>query len=543
MSEKMCDYYHNGVCMDDEAPCAFAEGEMWEGCPFYECTSAGEEFSLSIEDNLCAILGRGTSPEVPTDAPGGASLRANGPTQRAGEPLEVVYLDVEQIDHHPDNPRKDVGDVTELAESIRSEGIQQPLTVVPHVAGEPGRYTAVIGHRRLEAAKIAGLAKVPAFVREMTRREQLRTMMTENTQRRDLTPLEEADGFQQLMLELPEQTVAAVARETGFSETTVRRRMKLLELPREAVEEAESRNVTLGDYEKLHKIKDPERKAEVLKTAGTEEFDQAVKNALEREEKLRHKERLIRELKALGCEEVPLEGRDTRSDLENVTWVYDYRWKETEHAKEWVKDWTDCMYTVGDTWIRVVRVKKDIPKPDAAERERRRLRAVEEMDELHAEMEQMVQEFRLNREDFVGTFGKWERNREEIVAFAVRMMLANSYTVDMDNLADWLGIEKDKDGLEEAGLRRMLRQCPEKVLLYTAYWSIESNYRSYTQLDGRDYELNTKKVYHQAESRTDKLYEGLKELGYLMSEDELKWQRGTLPQYARAKEISAGWKK
>ena len=464
--------------------------------------------------------------------------------------LVVRYIPVELIDHHPDNPRRNVGDVTELAESIRNEGIQQPLTVIPHVGGVPGRYTAVIGHRRLEAAKKAGLKEVPAFVRVMGRREQLRTMMTENTQRSDLTPLEEADGFEQLMMELPEQTAAAVARETGFSESTIRRRMKLLELPRDLVQQAEARGGTLGDYEQLAKIKDPGRKAEVLKAVGTKDFPQAVKNALEREEKLRHKERLIRELKELGCTEVTAEEiTNRRNELESQAYIYEYRWTENEEAGEVLAGGFEHVFCVFNTHIQVLRVKKGAPEPiadeaaKAAARERRRLRAVEEMDELHAEMERIVQEFRLSREEFIGTFDKWERHREEIMAFAVRMMLALSYAVDLDHLADWLGIEKDKGGLKEAGLRRMLRLCPEKVLLYTAYWTIENDNRGYTELKGRNYELDTKTVFHRPESRTDKLYEGLKELGYLMTEDEQKWQRGALPQYQRAKELASGWKR
>ena len=531
MSEK-CDFYRNGACrdVDGDEPCGYAG--QWEDCYYYIPKDPFDEESeeFAPDEDGCTEATR----------------------EETEGKLQVVYLPVELIDHHPDNPRRSVGDVAELAESIRAEGIQQPLTVIAHVGGEPGRYTAVIGHRRLEAAKKAGLQEVPAFVREMSRREQLRTMMTENTQREDLTPLEEADGFRQIMFELPEQTVAAVARETGFSETTVRRRMKLLELPRDLVQQAEERNVTLGDYEKLAAIKDPNRKAEVLKTAGTCEFDRAVKDALDREEKLRHRDRLVRELKSLGCREITAQEVSERGDLESQSWNYDYRWKEGERAESWLAAGYTHVFVVSDEYIRVLRVKKNASKASdavnekakAQERERRRLSAVEEMDGLHAQMEQMVHDFRLSREDFVGSYDKWERNREEIMAFAVRMLLnAPCSPVNVETLADWLGIDQQKGKLDEQGLRRMLRLCPEKVLLYTAYWSCESRHRGYTEFEGTDYELNTKKVYHRTDSRADALYEGLKELGYLMSEDERKWQKGQLLQYQRAKEIAAGWKR
>lgn len=537
MSE-ICEFYRDdGVCadVDGDERCEFAE--RWEDCCWYMPKDPWEE-----ETGVEPEEGEG-------EAPGGEEMAAH--THGEGK-LEVVYLPIGLIDHHPDNPRKNVGDVMELAESIRAEGIQQPLTVIDHVDGVPGRYTAVIGHRRLEAAKAACLAEVPVFVRQMDRREQLRTMMTENTQREDLTPLEEADGFQQLMLELPEQTAAAVARETGFSETTVRRRMKLLELPRDLMQQAEARNVTLGELEQVNQIKDPKRRDEVLKAAGTDDFRQVVKDAKDQEEKLRHRDRLVRELRSLGAKEITAAEFTERNDLESQAYIYAYRWKEGEWAHGWLVAGHVYVFYVTDEYIRVLRVRKGTPKTGsdeatkARERESRRLHAVEEMDELRAQMEQMVADFRMSREDFVGSYDKWERNREEIMAFAVRLMLT-CVEVNVQELAKWLDIgtvnDKGIARLEEKGLRVMLNNCPEKALLYTAYWCCEGKNRSYTELDGMDYELNTKKIYHNRDGRTDRLYEALAELGYLMSEDERKWQRGDLPQYTRAKQIAIQWKK
>ena len=77
---------------------------------------------------------------------------------------ELRFISVSDIVPHPENPRKDVGDVTELADSIKANGIMQNLTVVPHE--EDGRhcYRVIIGHRRLAAAKAAGLEEVPCVV-------------------------------------------------------------------------------------------------------------------------------------------------------------------------------------------------------------------------------------------------------------------------------------------------------------------------------------------------------------------------------------------
>lgn len=127
---------------------------------------------------------------------------------------ELKIIPIEKLHHHPKNPRQELGDLTELAESIRARGILQNLTVVPRemTAAEykaaceayraepsaelqrlvnrhivPGEYWVVIGNRRMEAAKIAGLAGLPCIESDMTEREQMATMVLENMQRSDLT--------------------------------------------------------------------------------------------------------------------------------------------------------------------------------------------------------------------------------------------------------------------------------------------------------------------------------------------------------------------
>lgn len=133
---------------------------------------------------------------------------------------EIKYIPVSKLWGHPDNPRKDLGDVTELAESIKVNGVLQNLTVVPLIGeitkkwdGES--YRVIIGHRRLAAAKLAGLEELPCVVVEMSEREQLSTMLTENMQRSDLTVYEQAQGFQ-MMLDMGD-TVEDIAEKSGFS--------------------------------------------------------------------------------------------------------------------------------------------------------------------------------------------------------------------------------------------------------------------------------------------------------------------------------------
>ena len=199
-------------------------------------------------------------------------------------------LPVTMLYPHPDNPRRDVGDVTELAESIKANGIFQNLTVVWGGKGvkaahpnedDPDGYTVIIGHRRLAAAKAAGLDVVPCMVVEMDDREQAATMLLENMQRSDLTVYEQAQGFQ-MMLDLGE-TQEGIAKKTGFSKTTIRHRLKLLELDPEEFAKAQERQATFSDYMELEKIKDPANKTEALKAIGTSNFKWKVEQIITRE--------------------------------------------------------------------------------------------------------------------------------------------------------------------------------------------------------------------------------------------------------------------
>ena len=203
-------------------------------------------------------------------------------------PDGLVYIPIEQLYSPPDNPRKDLGDLTELADSIKANGVLQNLTVVPRmvkgeITGDTWQkgYTVVIGHRRLAAAKLAGLKELPCVITDMDLRTQVQTMLMENIQRSDLTLYEQAQGFQ-MMLDLGD-SIDEIARKSGFSQTTVRRRVKLLELDQEKFKASVSRGANLMDYMDLDKIEDPELKNEVLEAVGTNNFRQKLASAIETE--------------------------------------------------------------------------------------------------------------------------------------------------------------------------------------------------------------------------------------------------------------------
>lgn len=212
----------------------------------------------------------------------------------------IVMLPVNKIEPHPKNPRMDLGDLSELKASIELKGILQNLTVVE---GENGGYIAVIGHRRLAAAKQAGIDEVPCAIVELDEGEQLATMLLENMQRSDLTVYEQAEGMQQLLS--LEFSVEDIAQKTGFSESTVYRRIRLLCLDKEKFKASTVRQVNLYDYEKLCEIKDEGERNELLEHIGTNNFNNKIKAAIDRQKCKEQKKAVTDLLMESGVEILP----------------------------------------------------------------------------------------------------------------------------------------------------------------------------------------------------------------------------------------------
>lgn len=227
---------------------------------------------------------------------------------------KIVMIPVERLFHHPENPRLDLGDLTELADSIKKNGVMQNLTVVPSEF-EKDRYLVVIGNRRLEAAKMAGLEELPCVISDMDHRTQIATMLEENMQRADLTYYEQAQGFQ-MMMDLgfrPEE----ISERTGFSETTVRRRLKMAELDRETLRE-KCMQLTMDEMDQLSRVQDIGKRNQLLKEAGTSNFKWKVENAITEQQRQEAYQQVKEILLAAGCVE-----RDTHG-------IGDF-WKQYEY--------------------------------------------------------------------------------------------------------------------------------------------------------------------------------------------------------------------
>lgn len=193
---------------------------------------------------------------------------------------EIKLINPSLIDPHPDNPRKNIGDVTDLAASIKANGLLSPLSVVPNGS----RFRVIAGHRRLMACKQAGTGAVPCFVLDLDPLQQLEAMITENCQREQLTALEEADAIQG-MLDLG-ATTASVAHRLGRSADYVRDRAKAASIDNEVrATRDDFGQISIGQLVAIARYDgQQDRQKKLAQAAGTSNFDYILRN-IERDDR------------------------------------------------------------------------------------------------------------------------------------------------------------------------------------------------------------------------------------------------------------------
>ena len=173
----------------------------------------------------------------------------------------VVQVEVDAITPNPAQPRErfDPAALDELTDSIRQHGLLQPLLVSQSDTG----YTLIAGERRWRAARNAGLITVPAVVREATPRQQIELALVENLQRQDLSPLESAGAYQQLIQDHG-LTQEEVARRVGKNRSTVANTLRLLRLPGEAIQALNDGSISEGHARALLICDEPDQQRELL---------------------------------------------------------------------------------------------------------------------------------------------------------------------------------------------------------------------------------------------------------------------------------------
>jgi ParB/RepB/Spo0J family partition protein len=160
-------------------------------------------------------------------------------------------IPIEHVVPAEDNVRRKLGDIKELAASIASVGVIEPLLVTPRA---DGRFSVVVGHRRLAAAAEAELHEVPCVVKELSDVERLETMIAENLARQALSPIEEAQAyFRMVELAVP---VKDLARRLGRTPKHITARLALLELPRPVQTKVEKGALGVSDASALLALKE-----------------------------------------------------------------------------------------------------------------------------------------------------------------------------------------------------------------------------------------------------------------------------------------------
>jgi ParB family chromosome partitioning protein len=180
--------------------------------------------------------------------------------QAAGSVLEVP---LDSIIPNSRQPRSyfDIAALDELADSIREHGILQPLVVRPI---QEGRYELIAGERRLRAASIAGLRTVPALVRSADDQKLLELALIENLQREDISAIESARAYQQLVDRFG-LTQEEIAKRVGKSRATVANSMRLLKLPEPAQDSIEQGEATEGQLRPILALRDKESQLEAYR--------------------------------------------------------------------------------------------------------------------------------------------------------------------------------------------------------------------------------------------------------------------------------------
>lgn len=183
----------------------------------------------------------------------GRGLESLIPSGDSGE-AEFRHINIDDVSPNPQQPRSafDANALDELAASIGEVGVLQPVVVRPE---EDGSFTLVAGERRWRAARRAGLTEIPAVVRTSDSRGSLTAALIENLQREDLSPLEEAAAFHQL-LEEHGMTHDQVASAVGKSRPAVSNTLRLLQLPAAIQGMVERGELTAGHARALLSVED-----------------------------------------------------------------------------------------------------------------------------------------------------------------------------------------------------------------------------------------------------------------------------------------------
>lgn len=486
---------------------------------------------------------------------------------------ELTMLKVAAIYPHPDNPRKDVGDVTELADSIKKRGILQNLTVMPghwltmeemadvvkayreDPTDELGNlietkwsnegYTTLIGHRRTAAAKLAGIEEAPCrIVTGLTKNEQITMMLEENMQRNDLTIYEQAESFQ-LMLDLGE-TVESLSDKTGFSKSTIYHRLNLAKLDRDLIREKEdddSYQLSIKDMYELEKIKDVDKRNQILgKSTDSSNLKYLIEQSIREEKRDKKARKIIAQLEEMGVQQCEDDLSYWSSDYTYVATVNSWDMDEDDVEVPVIEDTTDVYYT----YNKSIYIKRKVAAVEESEKE--------DVPKEKTESEKLTEQIREDSEKLDGYQRSFRGHFSEFIDMAVHGDIEVKDDIEMVHslmviglqlgIGDF-GIEElcsiidenygdyDEDAPEEAEQIKIVEKTAKELPSTTYLLCLIDKSVRFTTI----YDKWSCKFYEKRALSLLKLVTEAKKLGFVPDEDEFKLIKGTHPLFSEIKEL------
>lgn len=440
--------------------------------------------------------------------------------------MSVVNMPIEYLVPHPQNPRKDLGNLEELTASIKENGIYQNLTVIPineEAPDEEPKYMVVIGHRRLEAAKRAGLQEVPcAIVRDLSETQQLQIMLLENMQRSDLTVYEQAQGFQQL-LDFG-MDIEDISQQSGFSKRTIRRRLEIAKLDQNKLKELSStRQLSLKEFDALAKIKNLEARNEAMEKIGTNDFALAVTRAMDKEKLAAAMPVFLADMERLGIKKFPDNANKYSSKYRRVGSLDLY---EYEVTKEKMPKKTEGLYYEASYPRNVEFYVKETKKNKAREKSAKDIEKEKRIKEAWFKVDAMAATHYELRKAFVENLRGTAKQREAVYMGAYSLIVLRSIAyMSCGDISKEAGIDdKYFDPRRDEKAVKLAYESYDNI-----QQCIEVIYKLFNDNEKEFYANGYRAGYpeYKFNPRLEAMYHWLTKLGYQMSSEEKLIAAGT----------------
>ena len=444
---------------------------------------------------------------------------------------DIRMIPIGDLEHHPENPRKDLGDLTELTESIRKNGVYQNLTVVADLDRE--KYLVVIGNRRMEAAKAAGMVELPCVISDMDHKEQIATMLEENMQRQDLTVFEQAKGFQ-MMMDLG-FTPKEISEKTGFSETTVNRRLKMAELDENTFRKAVGKQITMDDLDRIGQLDSVKERNALLKEYGENNFDWKLNRAIKVQKAKKVKGKAHQMLQDAKIEKIPEKERyNLYSGAYERLYKMDVELDKWDGKRNIIPKADGKLYYTEDETDICFYVKKKKQKAEPVKKSEQELEEARQRDLDWKTVDRCAETSAELREAFVNGITVSPKNAMRMMQWALiaaftAMCAYNTPTGTVKRKLDMEDVYNTQDIIE--GLKSKIMGMQQNSWPWMILVMFEGDWRGTKGKQPRFADGSRSWQFPQFKKNAamELCYEWLTEFGYSMSTEEIEMMAGTHP--------------